>query len=103
MFVFDLGGITYYSGENRFPVDVHARADRDAAHRHSATTPDRWDYYWHIEPCDFVMQRLERKDDKFFGTPRLVEAWRNAVLSNPIAYLKHRATFMGTFLGRDSI
>ena len=40
------------------------------------------------------MQRLERKDDKIFGTPRLVDAWRDAVLSNPLAYLKHRATFM---------
>ena len=60
--------------------------------------PDRWDYYWHIKPCDFVMQRLERKDDKIFGTPRLTEAWRNAVLSNPLAYLKHRLTFMRTFL-----
>src|SRR5258705_216922 len=63
--------------------------------------PDRWDYYWHIAPCDFVMRRLERKDDKIFGTPRLVDTWRNAVLSNPLAYLKHRAGFMRAFLSRD--
>jgi hypothetical protein len=54
-----------------------------------------------MPPCDFVMRRLESKDDKVFGTPRLVEAWRDAILSNPLAYLKHRATFMSTFLGRD--
>src|SRR5689334_10911227 len=63
--------------------------------------PDRWDFYWHIPPCNFVMQRLEPKVDKIFGTPRLVEAWRNAVLSHPIAYLKHRMTFMAHFLSRD--
>lgn len=102
VFVFDLGGITYYSGENRFPVTFTPEQTAMLFTTQCYNT-SRWDYYWHIKPCDFVMQRLERKDDKFFGTPRLVEAWRNAVLSNPIAYLKHRATFMGTFLGRDSI
>jgi hypothetical protein len=102
VFVFDLGGITYYSGENRFPVTF--TPDQTAMlFTTQCYNTSRWDYFWHIKPCDFVMQRLERKDDKFFGTPRLVEAWWTVVLSNPIAYLKHRATFMGTFLGRDSI
>jgi hypothetical protein len=100
VFVFDLGGVSYYSGENRFPVaftpEQTAMLLSDTCYK-----PDRWDYYWHIAPCDFVMRRLERKDDKVFGTPRLVEAWRNAVLSDPIAYLKHRATFMRSFLSRD--
>jgi hypothetical protein len=100
VFVFDLGGISYYSGENRFPVSF---TPEQTAMLFSDTcyNPERWDYYWHIAPCDFVMRRLERKDDKVFGTPRLVAAWRNAVLSDPIAYLKHRATFMRTFLSRD--
>ena len=100
VFVFDLGGVSYYSGANRFPVTF---TPEQTAMLFSDTcyNPDRWDYYWHIAPCDFVMRRLERKDDKVFGTPRLVEAWRNAVLSDPIAYLKHRATFMRTFLSRD--
>ena len=100
VFVFDLGGVSYYSGENRFPVaftpEQTAMLLSDTCYK-----PDRWDYYWHIAPCDFVMQRLERKDDKVFGTPRLIEAWRNAVLSDPLAYLKHRATFMRTFLSRN--
>jgi len=100
VFVFDLGGVSYYSGENRFPVaftpEQTAMLLSDTCYK-----PERWDYYWHIAPCDFVMRRLERKDDKIFGTPRLVEAWRNAVLSDPIAYLKHRATFMRSFLSRD--
>ena len=60
----------------------------------------RWDKYWHIKPCDFVMQRLE-KEEHIFGTPRLTEAWRNAVIANPLAYLKHRLTFMQTFLTKE--
>ena len=99
VFVFDLGGITHFSGENQFPVTF--TPEQTAMLTSKCYNPERWDYYWHIKPCDFVMQRLERKDDKIFGTPRLVEAWRNAVLSHPLAYLKHRATFMGTFLSRD--
>ena len=37
-----------------------------------ATIRVRWDSYWHVPPCPFVMQRLERPDDTIFGTPRLV-------------------------------
>src|SRR5262245_13944076 len=96
VFVFDLGGISYYTGENQFPVSF--TPEQTAMLFTTQCYRDRWDYYWHIKPCDFVMQRLERKDDKIFGTPRLSEAWRNAVLSNPLAYLKHRLTFMRTFL-----
>jgi hypothetical protein len=99
VFVFDLGGITHYSGENRFPVTF--TPEQTATLTGKCYNPDRWDYYWHIPPCDFVMQRLERKDDKVFGTPRLAEAWRSAVLAHPLAYLTHRATFMATLLGRD--
>ena len=95
LMVFDLGGITHFSGENQFPVTWSARGDR-AAHQ-QVLRPGRWDCYWTIEPCRFVMQRLERKDDKLFGTPRLVEAWRRAVLAHPLAYLQHRATFIWTF------
>jgi hypothetical protein len=96
VFVYDLGGISYYTGENKFPASFTPEQTR------MLFTPQcynvRWDYYWHIKPCDFVMQRLEREDDTIFGTPRLTEAWRNAVLANPLAYLKHRLTFMRTFL-----
>lgn len=96
VFVYDLGGISYYTGENKFPVPFTPEQTKMLFTSQCYNT--RWDYYWHIKPCDFVMQRLERKDDKIFGTPRLTETWRNAVLSNPLAYLKHRLTFMRTFL-----
>jgi hypothetical protein len=100
VFVFDLGGITYFSGQNQFPV-TFTPEQTAMLFTSKCYNPDRWDYYWHIAPCDFVMRRLESKDDLIFGTPRLVDAWRDALMSNPVAYLKHRANFMATFLGRD--
>ena len=96
VFVYDLGGISYYAGENKFPASFTPEQTQMLFTDQCYNV--RWDYYWRIKPCDFVMQRLERKDDNIFGTPRLTEAWRNAVISNPLAYLKHRLTFMRTFL-----
>jgi len=96
LLVFDLGGITHFSGENQFPVQW--RPDETAQLTSKCYDPVRWDTYWHMEPCPFVMKRLESKDDLIFGTPRLGEAWRRAVAAHPLAYMSHRATFMWTFL-----
>src|SRR4029077_5982848 len=52
--------------------------------------------YWYMEPCKFVMSRLEA--DKIFGDSALPEAWRQAIFKHPVAYLQHRATFMISFL-----
>jgi hypothetical protein len=99
--VFDLGGITRFSGENQFPVSWSP--EQTAKLTSECYDPVRWDSYWHVPPCQFVMQRLERPDDVIFGTPRLVEAWRRAVSAHPLAYLKHRATFMWQFLARSNL
>jgi hypothetical protein len=99
--VFDLGGITHFSGENQFPVSWSA--DQTAMLAGKCYDPVRWDSYWHVPPCPFVMQRLERPDDVIFGTPRLVKAWWCAVSAHPLAYLEHRATFMWQFLGRSNL
>jgi len=96
VFVFDLGGITHFTGENQFPVAWSAQ-ETELLTR-TCYNPDRWDTYWTMEPCRFAMQRLERPDDEIFGTPRLAQAWRQAVLAHPLAYLRHRLTFFGTFL-----
>jgi hypothetical protein len=63
----------------------------------------RWDSYWHVEPCPFVMRRLEQPGDTLFGTPRLVSAWWQAISAHPLAYLSHRATFMWQFLARSNL
>ena len=75
--VFDLGGITHFTGENQFPVAWSA--EQTALLTSECYDPVRWDSYWHVPPCPFVMQRLERPDDLIFGTPRLVAAWWRAV------------------------
>jgi hypothetical protein len=99
--VFDLGGITHFSGENQFPVSWSG--DQTALLISKCYDPVRWDSYWNAEPCAFVMRRLERPDDVIFGTPRLAEAWRHALAAHPLAYLSHRATFMWQFLGRSNL
>jgi hypothetical protein len=99
--VFDLGGITHFSGENQFPVSWSG--DQTTLLISKCYDPVRWDSYWHVEPCPFVMRRLERPDDVIFGTPRLTEAWRQALAAHPLAYLSHRATFMWQFLGRSNL
>jgi hypothetical protein len=99
--VFDLGGITRFTGENQFPVSWSA--DEAALLAGPCYDPVRWDTYWFLPPCQFVMQRLERRDDPVFGTPRLTEAWWHAVAAHPLAYLEHRATFMWQFLARSNL
>ena len=99
--VFDLGGITRFAGENQFPVSWSE--DQTALLRSVCYDPARWDSYWHVEPCQFVMERLERRDDTIFGTPRLTEAWWHALAAHPLAYLGHRATFMWQFLARSNL
>src|SRR5262249_19355027 len=57
VFVFALGGITHFSGENQSPVTWSA--EQTALLTSRCYNPDRWDSYWTMEPCRFVMQRLE--------------------------------------------
>jgi len=92
--VFDLGGISHYSGENQFPGDWSG--DETNLIIGGCYRPTQWDIYWTQEPCLFVMQRLEQK--KLFGTPVIVHAWTRAVTAHPFAYLRHRAAFMWNFL-----
>jgi hypothetical protein len=99
--VFDLGGITHFSGENQFPVQWTEEQKALLATR--CYDPARWDSYWHVPPCPFVMQRLERADDPLFGRPRLLQAWWDAVTGHPLSYLAHRATFMWQFLARSNL
>jgi hypothetical protein len=92
--VFDLGGISHFSEDNVFPGSWTATETgliTDGCYK-----PIAWDIYWNQEPCRFVMARLE--GDKIFGSPVLTQAWTNAILAHPLAYLRHRAMFMWTFL-----
>ena len=77
--VFDLGGITYFTRENQFPVSWSADGYEDALLITQCYDPAHWDSYWILDPCRFVMVRLQSKDDVVFGTPRLARSWLRAV------------------------
>jgi hypothetical protein len=96
LLVFDLGGITYYTKQNQFPVDWSP--EEFALLTDRCYEPQHWDIYWTLDPCKFVMGRLERSGDVIFGTQRLDDAWVAAVTAHPLAYVAHRATVLWTFL-----
>jgi hypothetical protein len=98
--VFDLGGISHFTKENQFPVSWSE--PETALLLNGCYQPTQWDIYWRIEPCDFVMRKVER-EEKLFGTPAITEAWLRAVMRHPMAYLRHRAAFMWNFLGGNNL
>ncbi|MGA7808153.1 hypothetical protein, partial [Bradyrhizobium sp.] len=98
--VFDLGGISHFSKQNQFPVSWSE--PETALLLNGCYQPTQWDIYWRLEPCDFVMRKLEREKG-LFGTPAIAEAWIQAILRHPLAYLEHRAAFMWNFLARDNL
>jgi hypothetical protein len=93
--VFDLGGISHFTGENQFPVTWSP--PESTLLLHGCYRPTEWDIYWRLAPCEFVMHKLE-KDEKVFGTRAVENAWAYAVFHHPVAYLEHRAGFMWNFL-----
>jgi hypothetical protein len=98
--VFDLGGISHFTKQNQFPVSWSE--SESALLLNGCYQPTQWDIYWRLEPCDFVMRRIEREQG-LFGTPAMTEAWVQAVLHHPLAYLRHRAAFMWNFLSGDNL
>ncbi|MGB8577755.1 MAG: hypothetical protein WCD56_14475 [Pseudolabrys sp.] len=93
--VFDLGGITHFAQANQFPVTWSE--SETAKLLNTCYRPTEWDIYWRIEPCEFVMHKLEG-EEKLFGTSAVTAAWARAIARHPIAYLQHRALFMWNFL-----
>jgi hypothetical protein len=98
--IFDLGGISHFSKENQLPVDWSE--SESAMLLNNCYQPTQWDIYWRLEPCDFVMRKVEREKG-LFGTPAISKAWVAAILHHPIAYLRHRSAFMWNFLAADNL
>jgi hypothetical protein len=94
IFVFDLAGITHFTGENQFPVTWSA--DENAMLVGPCYRAGDWDDYWTRQPCLFVMKKLE--GEKLFGSPALTQAWLRAVLAHPLAYAEHRIAVTWNFL-----
>jgi hypothetical protein len=99
IFVFDLAGITHFTGENQFPVTWSA--DENAMLVGPCYKPTDWDNYWTRQPCLFVMKKLDA--EKIFGTSTLTRAWLHALASHPLAYLEHRAAVMENFLVNQNL
>jgi hypothetical protein len=98
--VFDLGGISHFADDNVFPGPW--TQDEAVLITQRCYQPIAWDVYWTQEPCQFVMEHLER--EKIFASSVLTEAWKHAIVKHPIAYIEHRAVFMWTFLaGADNL
>jgi hypothetical protein len=98
--IFDLGGISHFSKENQFPVDWSD--SENTMLLNSCYKPTLWDIYWRLEPCDFVMRKVEREKG-LFGTSAISKAWLAAILHHPAAYLQHRSAFMWNFLAADNL
>jgi hypothetical protein len=98
--VFDLGGISHFTKQNQFPV--RWSESESAQLLNTCYQPTQWDIYWRLEPCDFVMRKIER-EEKLFGTPTIMENWARSVMHHPLAYFQHRAAFMWNFLGRQNL
>jgi hypothetical protein len=98
--IFDLGGISHFSKENQFPVDWSE--SENTMLLNSCYKPTLWDIYWRLEPCDFVMRKVELEKG-LFGTSAISKAWLAAILHHPIAYLQHRSAFMWNFLAADNL
>jgi len=98
--VFDLGGISHFAKQNQFPVSWSEQ--ETAQLLNGCYQPTEWDIYWRLEPCEFVMRKIER-EEKLFGTPAITEAWLRAIIRHPASYLRHRAAFMWNFLAGDNL
>lgn len=98
--IFDLGGISHFAKQNQFPVEWSEA--ENAMLLNKCYQPTLWDIYWRLDPCDFVMGKVEREKG-LFGTPAISRAWLQAILRHPVAYLQHRSAFMWNFLAADNL
>jgi hypothetical protein len=98
--IFDLGGISHFARANQFPVEWSEA--ENAMLLDTCYQPTMWDIYWRLEPCDFVMRKIEREKG-LFGTSAISKAWLTAILHHPVAYLQHRSAFMWNFLAADNL
>ncbi len=98
--IFDLGGISHFAKQNQFPVDWSE--SENAMLLDKCYQPTLWDIYWRLDPCDFVMRKVEREKG-LFGTSAISKAWMQAMLRHPVAYLQHRSAFMWNFLAADNL
>ncbi|PQA71714.1 hypothetical protein C3731_20725 [Brucella oryzae] len=85
--IFDLGGISYFTGRNHFPGPWTAKERTEI--EDDCYNPLSWDNYAWGE-CGFVNQKARKQN--------LTTAWVQAIYENPVAYIKHRIMYFNEFL-----
>jgi hypothetical protein len=105
IFVFDLAGISHFSGQNVFPIADWTPEQFETV-RTICYQPSYWDAMW-WPVCAFAMERINRDDPpgtKLFGSPRLRAAWLKAIIDHPAAYAQHRlAHFRSLMVGENMV
>lgn len=103
LIMFDLGGITEYSGANVFPT---LPIKNPATVNHRCYSPVKWDpYSWWVDapcPIGFELVRATVKAHHESAT----SLWLGAVFAHPIAYAEHRLAHFNIntrFLVHDEI
>jgi hypothetical protein len=102
--IFDLGGITRFSGVDAFPADDDVD-DPVAVNRH-CYKPERWDSYswWVPDPCPLGFDAMDDVFKQSGENP--YRHWLGAVLAHPVAYTEHRLTHFNInirFLVHDEV
>ena len=91
--IFDLGGITHFSGTNAFPpVADFDESDDPAGIVNACYDPSKWDRYawWGADPCDIGFDNVQQA----FAAQRVnpYRWWLTQIAAHPVAYVEHRLT-----------
>ena len=102
--IFDLGGITRFSGTDAFPPDDDV--DDPVAVNRGCYKPQRWDSYswWVPNPCPLGFDAMDDLFKQSGESP--YRHWLGAVATHPFAYAEHRLTHFNInirFLVHDEV
>ncbi|WP_143322701.1 hypothetical protein [Candidimonas nitroreducens] len=98
---YDIGSISAFTDQNLFPGVWTKSQSRDIVENcyendvKKRILDNGWDVYaW--GRCGFVLRNLS--EQKLFKSNVLTAAWLSAVFGHPVAYLRARLEFFGTFM-----
>ncbi len=94
--LFDLAGITHFSGENAFGEPLLADEQVDEFVDGVCYDPAMWETLAWYGACSFVSDSVESVS----GTDILFNRWRDGIIDQPVDYARHRLNHMGTFSWR---